>query len=88
MRHTFLRRVSYGGRVRSAFVVRLGPRTKPSEERFEGWIEEVDSGKDLRFRSKEELLDFLGLRFQARLADEPAGEGDPFDSKEGKFHDD
>jgi hypothetical protein len=51
--------------MRCAFVVRLGPKTKPSEARFEGWVEEVDTGKELRFRSREELLQFLGERFQA-----------------------
>jgi hypothetical protein len=51
--------------MRCAFVVRLGPKTKPSEGRFEGTVEEVDTGKELRFRSREELLQFLGECFQA-----------------------
>ena len=51
-------------------MVRLGPKTKPSEGRFEGWVEEVDTGKELRFRSRDELLKFLGERFQALLATE------------------
>jgi hypothetical protein len=51
--------------MRCAFVVRLGPETKPSEGRLEGWVEEVDTGKELRFRSNEELLRFLGERFEA-----------------------
>lgn len=54
--------------MKCAFVVRLGPGTKPSEDRFEGSIEEVDTAKELKFRSKEELLQFLGERFQAVLA--------------------
>ena len=54
--------------MRCAFVVRLGPGTKPAEDRFEGSIEEVDTAKELKFRSKEELLQFLGERFQAVLA--------------------
>jgi hypothetical protein len=33
--------------MRCAFVVRLGPETKPSEWRFEGWVEEVDTGTEL-----------------------------------------
>jgi hypothetical protein len=37
----------------------------PSEGRLEGWVEEVDTGKELRFRSKDELLNFLGERFEA-----------------------
>jgi hypothetical protein len=49
--------------MRGAFVVRLGPETRPAEGRFEGWVEEVDSCTELRFRSSEELLKFLGQRF-------------------------
>jgi hypothetical protein len=63
--------LSYVGDMRCAFVVRLGPQTKPSEEQFEGWVEEVDTGKELRFRSNHELLKFLGERFKAVLAMEP-----------------
>jgi hypothetical protein len=63
--------LSYVGDMRCAFVVRLGPQTKPSEEQFEGWVEEVDTGKELRFRSNHELLKFLGERFEAVLAMEP-----------------
>ena len=51
-------------------MVRLGPKTKPSEGRFEGWVEEVDTGKELRFRSSDELLKFLGVRFQVVLETE------------------
>jgi hypothetical protein len=36
-----------------------------SENRFEGWVEEVDSGKELRFHSTGELIQFLGERFRA-----------------------
>jgi hypothetical protein len=46
-------------------VVRLGPKTKPSEGRFEGCVEEVDTGQQLKFRSPDELLKFLGDRFAA-----------------------
>ena len=49
--------------MRGAFLIRLGRQTKPAAGRFEGWVEEVDSGKELRFRSSEELLRFLGRRF-------------------------
>jgi hypothetical protein len=44
-------------------VIRLGAETTPSEDRFEGWVEEVDSGKELRFHSTSELVKFLGERF-------------------------
>ena len=52
--------------MRGAFVLRLGPGTNPSGGTFEGWVEEVDSGKELRFHSTEELLGFLGQRFSER----------------------
>ena len=68
IRHTLFSALSYSGQVmRCAFVVRLGPKTNPSEARFEGWVEEVDTGKELRFGSRDELLTFLGERFQAVL---------------------
>jgi hypothetical protein len=31
---------------------------------FEGWVEEVDSGEELKFHSVDELLGFLGQRFR------------------------
>jgi hypothetical protein len=34
---------------------------------LEGWVEEVDTGNELRFRSKDELLKFLGERFESVL---------------------
>lgn len=49
--------------MRLAFVVRLGNDTRPDDGLFEGWVEEVDSCTELRFRSAEELLNFLGQRF-------------------------
>jgi hypothetical protein len=58
--------VSYSRTVmRGAFVLRLGRETEPSQGRFEGWVEEIDSGQELRFHSAEELLGFLGQRFDA-----------------------
>ena len=54
--------------MRGAFVVQLGPETRPTEGRFEGWVQEVDSCTELRFRSGEELLKFLGQRFELVLA--------------------
>jgi hypothetical protein len=49
---------------RQAFVVQLTTETRPSDRHFYGWIEEVDTGRELRFRSTEELLDFLGQCFE------------------------
>jgi hypothetical protein len=54
--------------MRGAFVLRLGAETEPSENRFERWVEEVDSCTELRFRSSEELPKFLGQRFDLVLA--------------------
>jgi hypothetical protein len=54
--------------MRGAFVVQLGPEAKPTEGQFEGWVEEVDSCTVLRFRSSDELLKFLGARFDLVLA--------------------
>jgi hypothetical protein len=44
-------------------VLQLGPETSPAERRFVGWIEEVDTGRELRFGSADELLAFLGECF-------------------------
>src|SRR5262245_17776910 len=60
-RHVLLPSIFYPWIVmRGAFLIRLGKDTKPAEGCFEGWVEEVDSGNGLRFRSSEELLRFLG----------------------------
>jgi hypothetical protein len=46
--------------MRGAFVVRLGPGTEFARGQLEGWVEEVDTGKRVKFQSSEELLRFLG----------------------------
>lgn len=46
--------------MREAFVLRLNTDSKPEVGRLSGWIEEVDTGKELRFRTTEELVEFLG----------------------------
>ena len=51
--------------MRGTFVVRLGAETEPEQTHFEGFVEEVDSGMELRFRSTDQLLQFLAKRFQA-----------------------
>lgn len=56
--------------MKGAFVIRLGPGTKPSENHFEGWAEEVDSGKEVKFHSVDELVRFLGERLQTGLTTE------------------
>jgi hypothetical protein len=72
--------------MRAAFVVRLGRDTKPAQNYFEGWVEEVDSGNELRFHSTTELLQFLGQRFQSAFGPEheESGEPRPDASPEGK----
>ena len=79
--HTLFSTSSYAGNVmRGAFVVRLGAETKPKQGLFEGWVEEVDSGRELRFHSAGDLMQFLGERFRAACAtdvnksDEPSAE--------------
>jgi hypothetical protein len=46
--------------MRGAYVVRLGPGTDFAGGHFEGSVEEVDTGKRLKFQSTDELLKFLG----------------------------
>ncbi len=60
--------------MRGAFVIRLGRETNPFDGHFEGSVEEVDTGKELKFQSSTELLRFLGERFQAAFADTPEDE--------------
>ena len=57
--------------MRGAFVLRLGPPTQPSTGHLEGSIEEVDSGKELKFKSSAELLRFLLECVQATFKDMP-----------------
>ena len=54
--------------MRGAFVVQLGPGTRPKEGKFEGCVEEVDAGNELRFHSSEALLKFMGERFEIAAA--------------------
>ena len=54
--------------MRGAFVVQLGPESQPSKGRFEGWVQEVDSCTERRFRSGGELLKFIGERFELMVA--------------------
>jgi hypothetical protein len=56
--------------MRGAFVVRLGPQTDTVRRRFEGSVEEVDTGKRLKFRSTEELLGFVAQSFEETLRGE------------------
>ena len=65
--------------MRCAFVVRLEPKSSLPDE-LEGWVEEVDSGKECRFHSNDQLILFLQECRQAQLAggpDAPAPARDP-----------
>jgi len=65
--------------MRCAFVIWLEPKSSLPDE-LEGWVEEVDSGKELRFQSKDQLILFLQGCRQAQLAarpDPPASSRDP-----------
>jgi hypothetical protein len=64
--------------LRLAFVIRLGNDTRPADGEFEGWVQEVDTCCEERFRSTEELLNFLGERFDLLMVS--GGKGRPSDS--------
>jgi hypothetical protein len=49
--------------MRQAFVLQLGSETDTARSHFAGVIEEVDTGRELRFRSTEELIAFLAQCF-------------------------
>ena len=53
--------------MRQAFVLQLGSQTDVARRHFEGCIEEVDTGRELRFKSTDELLEFLGKCFDEGL---------------------
>ena len=50
--------------MQGAFVVHLGAPEKQSRQELEGRIEEVDTGKSLRFHSGRELIEFLCERLK------------------------
>lgn len=45
--------------MKRAFVLRLSPETNPAKGRFQGHVEEVDTGRELKFRTLEEFLAFV-----------------------------
>jgi hypothetical protein len=54
--------------VRLAFVLQLVDESEPVRGRLIGRIEEVDTGRELRFRSTEELFEFLSKCLDERRA--------------------
>lgn len=55
--------------MQGAYVVHLGASQKQSREELEGRIEEVDTGKSLRFHSGGELIQFLRERLEVARAE-------------------
>ena len=53
--------------MRGAYVLRLAAGTDSARDHFEGSVEEVDSGKRLKFQTTQELLKFLGQSFEEAL---------------------
>jgi hypothetical protein len=45
--------------MRHAFVLRIAPDFDFDNNKVEGWVEEVDTGRELKFRSAPDLLTFL-----------------------------
>ena len=62
--------------MRQAYVVKLGTETNPSQREFAGCVEEVDTGRELRFTSTDELLTFLAECFDLGKK-EKAGTDEP-----------
>jgi hypothetical protein len=60
--------------MRQAFVLQLGADTDPARQHFAGFIEEVDTGRELRFKSTGELLAFLTECFEGVNKQKPADE--------------
>lgn len=62
--------------MKLAFVIRLGTDSRPSENFFEGCVEEVDSCTAIRFHSTAELFSFLGECFDEAARTNPeSGDG-------------
>ena len=61
--------------MRQAFVLQLGAETDTARQHFVGVIEEVDTGRELRFKSTGELLAFLAQCFERQLKQVPQDEG-------------
>lgn len=63
--------------MKRAFVLRLTREAQPVGGKFEGRVEEVDSGKSQKFASVEEFLSFL----HSCLGDHSAPKGEDPDVK-------
>jgi hypothetical protein len=66
--------------MRLAFVLRLGSDSRPAKGFLDGWVEEVDTCTEIRFRSTEELLKFLTQRSELAVGSpgkSPVGDRSP-----------
>ena len=70
--------------MRGAFLIRLAPESEPAQLRFAGWIEEVDSGREIRFWSTEELLGFLASCFNRTFDPSRARSAKSWRSEDGE----
>jgi hypothetical protein len=58
-----------------AFVVQLRKTSQGVDARMEGSVEEVDTGKQLHFRSEDELIAFIRERLAETRRGIPGSEG-------------
>jgi len=63
--------------MRRAFVLRIAPDFDFDNNKVEGWVEEVDTGRDLRFRSAPDLLAFLSRCVKESAKQREDQEGQP-----------
>jgi uncharacterized protein (TIGR02246 family) len=65
-------RLYSGNEMKRAFVVQIGNEAEPERGRLTGSVEEVDSGRLLKFRTAEQLLGFLLTRtIEVKRRDHP-----------------
>lgn len=56
--------------MRRAFVLRISPECEVDVGKLEGWVEDVDSGRELKFKSVPELLSFVSKSLKNRSSSE------------------
>jgi len=63
--------------MRRAFVLRIAPDFDFDNGKVEGWVEEVDTGRELKFRSVSDLLTFLSRSVKESGKKKETQEGEP-----------
>lgn len=63
--------------MRRAFVLRIAPDFDFENNQVDGWVEEVDTGRELRFRSAADLLTFLSKCVKESAKKKEDQEGQP-----------